>query len=160
MSVMDKYIIRIDSTPERLVEAGPLVRGSWSREHDDLGREIRGEFLIDTGAYGAMIDLAVAETLALSPRGTKSVHGIHGYGTLQLYLGRVSLPAVDAAGNQTLYSTVLECTGVPSLREKSFEHRADVIGILGRLFLRNARITVDNPGGNIELLIANRTEES
>jgi hypothetical protein len=46
------------------------------------------------------------------------------------------------------------------LREKSFEHRADVIGILGRLFLRNARITVDNPGGNIELLIANRTEES
>ena len=58
---MSGYIIRIDSTPERLVEAGPLVRGSWSRQHDDLGREIRGEFLVDTGAYGAMIDLLIRD---------------------------------------------------------------------------------------------------
>ena len=43
--LMEKYIISIDSTRERMVEAGPLVRGSWSREHDDLGREIKGEFL-------------------------------------------------------------------------------------------------------------------
>jgi hypothetical protein len=150
---MEKYIVRIDNSPERLVEAGPLVQGSWSREHDDLGREIRGEFLIDTGAYGAMIDLAVAEMLALSPRGTRSVHGIHGYGTLQFYLGRVSLAAVDAEGRQSLYSTVLECVGVPSLREKSFEHRADVIGILGRVFLRNASISVDNRSGPLELVI-------
>ena len=150
---MEKYIVRIDNSPERLVEAGHLVQGSWSREHDDLGREIRGEFLIDTGAYGAMIDLAVAEMLALSPRGTRSVHGIHGYGTLQFYLGRVSLAAVDAEGRQSLYSTVLECVGVPSLREKSFEHRADVIGILGRVFLRNASISVDNRSGTLELVI-------
>jgi hypothetical protein len=150
---MEKYLIRIDSTPDRLVEAGPLVQGSWSRQHDDLGREIRGEFLIDTGAYGAMIDLAVAEMLALSPRGTRSVHGIHGYGTLQFYLGRVSLPAVDAEGHQSLYSTVLECVGVPSLREKSFEHHADVIGILGRVFLRNASVTFDNLSGTLELAI-------
>ena len=150
---MEKYIVRIDNSPERLVEAGPLVQGSWSREHDDLGREIRGEFLIDTGAYGAMIDLAVAEMLALSPRGTRSVHGIHGYGTLQFYLGRVSLAAVDAEGRQSLYSTVLECVGVPSLREKSFEHRADVIGILGRVFLRNASISVDNRSRTLELVI-------
>lgn len=150
---MEKYIVRTDNSPERLVEAGPLVQGSWSREHDGLGREIRGEFLIDTGAYGAMIDLAVAEMLALSPRGTRSVHGIHGYGTLQFYLGRVSLAAVDAEGRQSLYSTVLECVGVPSLREKSFEHRADVIGILGRVFLRNASISVDNRSGTLELVI-------
>jgi hypothetical protein len=150
---MEKYIIRIDSTSERLVDAGPLVQGSWSREHDDLGREIRGEFLIDTGAYGAMIDLAVAEMLALSPLGTRAVHGIHGYGSLQLYLGRVSLPAVDSEGRPTLFSSVFECVGVPSLREKSFEHRADVIGILGRVFLRNASVTIDNPSGKLELVI-------
>lgn len=155
---MSGYIIRIDSTPERLVEAGPLVRGSWSRQHDDLGREISGEFLIDTGAYGAMIDLAVAEMLALEPRGTRSVHGIHGYGTLQFYLGRVSLPAVDAAGRQTVYSTVLECVGVPSLREKSFEQRADVIGILGRVFLRTASISVDNLTGKLELAIVDNED--
>ena len=150
---MPKYIIRIDSSPERLVEAGAVVPGSWARQHDELGREISGEFLIDTGAYGAMIDLAVAEMLQLSPLGTRAVHGIHGYGTLQLYLGRVSLPAVDVDGNPALYSTVLECVGVPSLREKSHEHRADVIGILGRMFLRNASVTVDNLSGKLELVI-------
>jgi hypothetical protein len=150
---MEKYIVRIDNNPERLVEAGPLVQGSWSREHDDLGREIRGEFLIDTGAYGAMIDHAVAEMLGLWPRGSRAVHGIHGYGTLQLYLGRVSLPAVDDAGNAAIYSTVLECVGVPALREKSFEHRSDVIGILGRVFLRSASVTVDNLSGKLELTI-------
>jgi len=150
---MQTYIIRADSTPERLVDAGPLVRGSWSREHDELGREIHGEFLLDTGAYGAMIDLATAEMLQLAPLGTRAVHGIHGYGTLQLYLGRVYLPAVDAAGNATLYSTVLECVGVPSLREKSIEHCADVIGILGRLFLRNASVKVENLTGKLELVI-------
>ena len=150
---METFIVRIDSKPERLVEAGPLVRGSWSREHDDLGREIKGEFLIDTGAYGAMIDLAVAEMLQLTPLGTRAVHGIHGYGTLQLYLGRVAMPAVDEAGNSALYSTVIECVGVPALREKSFEQRVDVIGILGRLFLRQARVTVDHVSGTLELVI-------
>ena len=112
---MNKYVIRADISAERLAETGPVVSGSWARQHDELGREIRGEFLIDTGAYGAMIDLAVAETLPLSPLGTRAVHGIHGYGTLQLYLGRVYLPAVDVDGKPTLYSTVLECVGVPSL---------------------------------------------
>lgn len=150
---MQRYMIRINGGPERLVEAGPLVRGSWSRQQDELGREIRGEFLIDTGAYGAMIDLDVAELLQLSPQGTREVHGIHGYGTLQLYLGRVSLPAVDADGNPAVYSTVIECVGVPALREKSFEHRADVIGILGRMFLRNASFTVDNLSGKLELAL-------
>ena len=64
------------------------------------------------------------------------------------------LPAVDADGKPMLYSTVLECVGVPSLREKSYEHRADVIGILGRIFLRNASFTVDHLAGKLELVIA------
>ena len=156
---MHKYIIRMDSSPERLVEAGPVVPGSWARQHDELGREIRGEFLVDTGAYGAMIDLAVAEMLQLSPMGTRAVHGIHGYGTLQLYLGRVLLPAIDTEGKPALFSTVLECVGVPSLREKSHEHRADVIGILGRMFLRNASFTVENLSGKLELVIVEQSSK-
>lgn len=157
---MEKYLIQVDSTPERLLEAGPLVPGGWSREHDDLGREMRGEFLIDTGAYGAMIDLAVAEMLQLAPLGTRAVHGIHGYGSLQLYLGRVSLPALGPDGKPSLYSTVLECVGVPSLREKSFEQRSDVIGILGRRFLRNASLTVDHLSGKLELAIASESNRA
>ncbi len=151
---MAKYLIRTAANPDRLVEAGPLVRGSWCREQDDLGREIKGEFLIDTGSSGAMIDLAVAEMLGLYPRGTRSVHGIHGYGSLQLYLARVVLPALGADGQPTYYSTALECVGVPSLREKSSEQRADVIGILGRHFLRHATINVDHLSGQFELILA------
>jgi predicted aspartyl protease len=152
---MTQYIIRSAGSADRLVDAGPLVPGSWCREHDDLGREIKGEFLIDTGASGAMIDLAVAEMLGLWPRGTKSVHGIHGYGSLQLFLARIYLPAIDAKGRPTGYSAAVECVGVPSLREKSLAQQADIIGILGRQFLRHASVTVDHLSGHVELVIAN-----
>lgn len=155
---MAKYFIRTAASPDRLVEAGPLVRGSWCREQDDLGREIKGEFLIDTGSSGAMIDLAVAEMLGLYPRGTRSVHGIHGYGSLHLYLARVVLPALDTDGHPTLYSTALECVGVPSLREKNSEHRVDVIGILGRQFLRHANVTIDHLSGQFEMIFVDPVE--
>jgi hypothetical protein len=148
-----RYRIISESTALRLEQVGPLIPGSWSRHDDELGREVRGEFLIDTGAYGAMIDLEVAESLQLSLQDTREVHGIHGYGTLRQFLGRISLPALDGAGGQTLFTSVIECVGVPSLREKNREHGIDVIGILGRMFLRCARLRIDGLTGRIELRI-------
>jgi hypothetical protein len=50
--------------PDQLTEVGPLVSGAWSRPDDELGREIRGSLLIDTGAFGAMIDLELERHLA------------------------------------------------------------------------------------------------
>ena len=70
------------------------------------------------------------------------------------------LPAVDMDGKPTLYSTVLECVGVPSLREKSHEHRADIIGILGRIFLRNASFTVDHLAGKLELALVEQPRDN
>jgi predicted aspartyl protease len=148
-----RYRIEVASNGARLKSVGPLVPGAWRRQSDELGREIRGEFLIDTGAYGAMIDLEIAEALQLTLHGTREVHGIHGYGHLQQYLGRVSLPAFDADGRRTVYSAVIECVGVPSLREKNREHGADIIGILGRMFLVNARLAINGATGKIELEI-------
>jgi hypothetical protein len=148
-----RYRIEVATTAARLQSVGPLIPGAWSRRSDDLGREIRGEFLIDTGAYGAMIDLEIAEALQLTLHGTREVHGIHGYGRLQQYLGRVSLPAFDAEGRRTFYSALIECVGVPSLRDKNREHSADVVGILGRMFLGNSRLTIDGVTGRIELEI-------
>ena len=152
-----RYRIEVNSGVQRLRSVGPLIAGAWSRERDELGREIRGEFLIDTGAFGAMIDLEIAEALSLTPNGTRDVHGIHGYGRLQQYLGRFSLPAFDSEGRRTVYSTVIECVGVPSLREKNREHGADVIGILGRLFLGDSRLVIDGGSGRIELEIPELT---
>jgi hypothetical protein len=145
------YRITVTQRPEILKLSGPLIPGAWSRQSDELGREIRGEFLIDTGAYGAMIDLETAEALQLTLQGSREIHGIHGYGRLQQYLGRVSLPAIDTDGRRTVYSAVIECVAVLGLRDKNREHGADVIGILGRMFLRNAFLAIDGVAGSIEL---------
>ena len=114
-----------------------------------------GEFLIDTGAYGAMIDLDVALSLQLAVRGTREIHGIHGYGSLQQYLARLILPSLDADGNDCLFVQIMECVGVPSLMEKNREHDARVIGILGRMFLQSAHLEIDGCAGRITLLIRN-----
>ena len=65
------YRIEVVSNRERLKSIGPLIPGAWSRHDDELGREARGEFLIDTGAYGAMIDYDVAVSLQLREQGTR-----------------------------------------------------------------------------------------
>lgn len=75
-----RYRIEVATTTARLRAVGPLIPGSWSRQSDELGREIRGEFLLDTGAYGAMIDQEIAEALQLTSQGMREIHGIHGYG--------------------------------------------------------------------------------
>lgn len=147
------YRIVAQSDRERLEKVGPLIPGAWSRHDDDLGREMRGEFLIDTGAYGAMIDLEVAELLQLPMQGSREVHGIHGYGVLQQFFARVSLPAFNGDGNRTFFTTTLECVGVPHLREKNREHGIDLVGILGRLFLRGSRLAIDGQTGRVELAI-------
>jgi hypothetical protein len=147
------YRITVEEAPERLKSIGPLIPGSWSRHDDELGREARGEFLIDTGAYGAMIDYNVAVSLQLRQQGTREIHGIHGYGTLQQYLARVRLPAKTASGADSYFEQVMECVGVPALLEKSREQNAQVIGILGRAFLQTAYLEIDSKTGRIVLQI-------
>ena len=148
-----RYRITAESNIHQLEQVGPLVSGFWSQHDDELGRLVRGGFLIDTGASGAMVDREVAESLQLSTQGSREVHGIHGYGRLQQFLGRVSLPAIDDSGQSALFTAVVECVAVPSLRAKNREYGVEVIGILGRLFLRGSRLIVDATSGRIELEI-------
>jgi hypothetical protein len=110
-----------------------------------------GEFLIDTGAYGAMIDLDVAMSLQLAVRGTRQIHGIHGHGSLQQYLAKLVLRAKDQHGQERFFERVMECVGVPSLTEKNREHDAQVIGVLGRLFLQSVHLEIDGSAGRITL---------
>jgi hypothetical protein len=147
------YRITVEQSPGRLKSIGPLIPGSWRRHDDELGREARGEFLIDTGAYGAMIDYDVAVSLQLREQGTREIHGIHGYGTLQQYLAKVCLAAKTASGADSCFEQVMECVGVPALLEKSREQNAQVIGILGRAFLQAAYLEIDSKTGRIVLQI-------
>ena len=145
--------ISVESSAQRLELVGPLIPGAWSRHDDELGRHMPGEFLIDTGAYGAMIDLDVAMSLQLAVRGTRQIHGIHGYGSLQQYLAKLVLRAKDQHGQERFFERVMECVGVPSLMEKSREDDAQVIGILGRVFLQAAHLEIDGSAGRISLLV-------
>ena len=74
-----QYAISIDLAPERLLYAGPLIPGAWRhpRDKEEAG-SVGGEILINTGAFGAMIDVEAADRLRLPIRGTKEIHGIHG----------------------------------------------------------------------------------
>jgi len=114
--------------------------------------------LIDTGAFGAMIDLDVAQGLRLPIRGTKEIHGIHGYGSVSCYQAKLVLPAKDPIGEDCEFITTIECIGVPSLTEKNREHGVSVIGIIGRQFLQSVHLEIDGATGELKLLITDSVD--
>jgi predicted aspartyl protease len=146
------YTISVDAAPERLLLAGPLIPGSWS--HPQVQESVSGEILIDTGAFGAMIDLEVADRLSLPMLGVKEIHGIHGYGTVRCYQAKLVLPAKDPIGEDCKFIKIIECVGVPSLTEKNKEHHANLIGILGRKFLQFVHLEIDGATGKLKLLLS------
>ena len=150
-----QYTILVEAAPERLLYAGPLVPGGWShpRDEEEAGA-VGGEILIDTGAFGAMIDVEVADRLRLPILGTKEIHGIHGYGTVSCYQAKLVLPAKNLIGEDGQFAKIIECIGVPSLTEKNREHGVNVIGIIGRQFLQNVHLEVDGATGKLRLLLS------
>jgi predicted aspartyl protease len=149
------YTISVDAAPERLLLAGPLIPGSWS--HPQIQRSdgaVSGEILVDTGAFGAMIDVEVADRLSLPMLGVKEIHGIHGYGTVRCYQAKLVLPAKDPIGEDCTVIKTIECVGVPSLTEKNKEHDANLIGILGRKFLQFVHLEIDGATGKLKLLLS------
>ena len=149
-----QYTISINLAPDRLLHAGPLIPGAWTHARDEQeGGAIRGEILVDTGAFGAMIDDDVAHRLGLPIRGTKEIHGIHGYGTVSCYQAKLVVPASDPIGEDCKFIKIIECVGVPSLTEKNREHRVNLIGIIGRQFLQNVHVEIDGATGRLKLII-------
>jgi hypothetical protein len=152
---MASYTISVEAAPERLLYAGPVIPGSWSHPRiQGSGGAVGGELLIDTGAFGAMIDLEVADRLSLPMIGLKEIHGIHGYGTVRCYQAKLVLPAKDPIGAESEFIKTIECVGVPSLTEKNKEHEANLIGILGRKFLQFARLEIDGATGKLKLIVS------
>ena len=152
-----QYTISINLAPERLLYAGPLIPGAWRhpRDEEEAG-SVGGEILVDTGAFGAMIDVDVADRLRLPIFGTKEIHGIHGYGSVFCYQARLVLPAKDSTGENSEFTKIIECIGVPSLTEKNREHGVSVIGIIGRQFLQNVHLEIDGATGKLKLVVNNQ----
>jgi predicted aspartyl protease len=149
-----QYTISVNLAPERLLYGGPLIPGAWMHSRDEEGAgSVGGEILIDTGAFGAMIDVEVADRLRLPIRGTKEIHGIHGYGSVSCYQAKLVLPAKDPYGGDCKFTEIIECIGVPSLTEKNREHGVNIIGIIGRQFLQNVHLEIDGTAGKLKLLV-------
>ena len=149
-----QYTISVNLAPERLLYGGPLIPGAWMHSRDEEGAgSVGGEILIDTGAFGAMIDVEVADRLRLPIFGAKEIHGIHGYGTVSCYQAKLVLPAKDSTGENSEFTKIIECIGVPSLTEKNREHGVNVTGIIGRQFLQNVHLEIDGATGKLELLV-------
>ena len=148
-----QYTISTKRTPERLLYAGPLIPGAWRHTREQEASSVGGEVLIDTGAFGAMIDVEVADRLGLPVLGTKEIHGIHGYGAVSCYQVKLVLAAKDSIGEDCEFMKIFECIGVPSLTEKNREHGVNVIGIIGRQFLQNVHLEIDGATGELKLLI-------
>jgi predicted aspartyl protease len=153
-----QYTISVKLAPERLLYAGPLIPGAWRHTREQEASSVGGEVLIDTGAFGAMIDVDVAHRLRLPVLGTKEIHGIHGYGTVSCYQAKLVLTAKDPIGEDCEFIKIIECIGVPSLTEKNREHGVHVIGILGRQFLRTVHLEIDGATGKLKLLITESTD--
>ena len=154
-----QYTIAVNLAPERLLYAGPLIPGAWRhpRDEEDAG-SVGGEILLDTGAFGVMIDVDVADRLRLPIFGTKEIHGIHGYGSVSCYQAKLVLPAKDSVGEDCEFMKIFECIGVPSSTEKNREHGANVIGIIGRQFLQNVHLEIDGATGKLKLLITDSVD--
>ena len=150
-----QYTISVDLAPERLLYAGPLIPGAWRNPVDEEeAGAIAGEILLDTGAFGAMIDLEVAVHLGLPVLGMREIHGIHGYGSLHCYQAKLVLPARDDTGECANFIKLIQCVGVPSLIEKNREHGVNVIGIIGRQFLQHVHLELDGATGKLKLLLS------
>jgi len=147
------FHIATSSDPQHLRRVGPLVPGAWADPaKDPLVDKIEGNFLIDTGAGGILIDADVASDLQLTAGGAGNLHGIGGHHDLSKYSARLLLPATDSAG-EVMFSVLVDCFAAPGLRRKHQEFGVDVIGLLGRLFLQFVRLEVDGCSGKVSLHI-------
>ena len=152
-----QYTISSNLVPQRLLYAGPLIPGAWSHPRDqEEAASLGGEILVDTGTFGAMIDVDAADRLRLPIVGTKEIHGIHGYGMVSCYQAKLVLPAKGPTGEDCKFIKIIECIGVPWLTEKNREHGVNVIGIIGRQFLQNVHLEIDGTTGQLKLLVNDR----
>ena len=148
------YEILAATSPPQWRKLGSLVPGAWVHpDAPDQSRQVRGLLLVDTGAAGVVIDESLAVQLRLSHEGTTNVHGAHGSGELKTYLAKLLLPARDSAGSDVLFACPIVCTGTPQLLQRHQKLGAEVIGILGRLFLQFCSIEVDGMTGETRVRI-------
>jgi Aspartyl protease len=151
--------------PEFLQRCGPMMVGSWwlpqalAQVRAASGKSIpppkKGAILIDTGADGTCISESVARGLGLHPTRSQRGYGAGGEHQLPVFLAAIEIEIKDPASNRaTRIGWEQEALGIPSLgaaRKVNCDGvDLEIIGLLGRDFLRFCRVVYDGPAGTIE----------
>jgi hypothetical protein len=163
-----------------LEHVGPLVVAEWSvpksladqlvAEGKPVPPPVVGHVLVDTGARKTGIAQHTAEMLSLTSIGTASSFGAHGPQESVRYCADFTLRIIDLPTGKALAVTFEdhEVLGIPKMKE-SFDqfglrdpsgNLLNVIGILGREFLRHTKLTYNGPAGTVEFEIDTKSVET
>ena len=156
---------------EALGNIGPLIRAEWHvpaelantlrRQLKKVPKPVTGYMLIDTGAGATAIAEHAAQQLELNVIGMTPNFGVAGLQSLNRYYARFAMLIAgrrpptkvitrefSVCGTKELdkYSEQLTNLGLPG-----YKHPINLIGLLGRDFLRSARLTYDGPAKTFKL---------
>jgi hypothetical protein len=137
-----------------LVGLGPLANVTVSPpiSHPDALQNTGSmnlRMMIDTGAQRTVVDRGIAESLGLVPIRFEPMVGVsHVPEDCPVYLMSLTIGVADDLGGKTLVSFTSEMIGMatpPTPRQFN--------GLLGRDFLRHARLSYDGKAGHCDLIV-------
>lgn len=134
--------------PAGLVRHGPTLQVRVGFDHSyDPGDPVptipafRHAALVDTGAQETSIDAGLARALNLPVAGSQRVAGVHGSHEVTSYHAQLYIPSLHWVIAGQFAGVQLASEGMP------------FHALIGRHFLRHARLTYDGPTGSVTLNI-------
>jgi len=151
--------------PGFLLAPGPLFVAQWwfpasvAQMRAAAGHKLpppkRGAVLLDTGADKTCISLKAAQDLGLKPTRMQPGFGAGGQHVNPVFLAAFELHITDdKTGLATAIGWEQEVAAIPNMDAHTRVHYGtedlELVGLLGRDFLRYCRFVYDGPNGTIE----------
>ena len=129
-----------ENRPDLLLNDGLILEVLVGSTREKLNRpQTPLRALIDTGAHFCFIDVAIADSLSLVPRGSAPVHGFGGTKNAPVFVGVIYVPESDYYWPDQIRGFRLP------------EGDSDFQVILGRRFLRNFELKYNGLTGKCTL---------
>jgi hypothetical protein len=127
-----------------MISLPPALQELRTLNGEDVPPPVRGMALIDTGAFGTAIDIAVFKRLGIQPFGRVDTVSAHGDGSLQLYPASISFPTL---GMEDLpMQQIMGC----DLHWRA-EKDTDFMMLLGRDLLKNFLVVYNGKHSEVTL---------
>ena len=154
-------IIEVSFGLQNLRRDGPLLDGWFN--YPSQSRPSRPEgvayVLVDTGSPNIAIDEELARTLGLPQLEPEKTQGVDGQFEADMFMAKLCIPMVSADSQPFLFAINIPVFSVRDL-VKSHEDimnpqgkPAQVVGVIGRVFLQFCKITYDGRSGHMRLVV-------